>query len=157
MGRFGSGIAAELTRRGHTVLGVDFDPELVRGRGRPDIALRYGDAKDPESLAALPLQAHGWVVSSVRDKSVNLSLLQGLQAYGYQGRVAVTAHSSGDAGQLLQAGADRVLIPYADAAVEAVDKLLGPGIPSPSATRGGTRPAAPGDGMSGLEKELERR
>jgi len=139
LGRFGSGIAAELTRRGHPVLGVDFDPELVRGRGRPDIALRYGDAEDPEFLAALPLRAHGWVVSSVRDKSVNLSLLQGLQAYGYQGRVAVTAHSSRDAGQLLQAGADRVLIPYADAAVEAVDKLLGPDISSPSAATGVTR------------------
>jgi hypothetical protein len=51
---------------------------------------------------------------------------------------------------LLQAGADRVLIPYADAAVEAVDKLFGPDISSPSIAKGVTRPAVLGDEISGL-------
>jgi len=38
--------------------------------------------------------------------------------------VAVTAHSSLDAERLQQAGASQVLIPYADAAAEAVDSLF---------------------------------
>jgi len=56
---------------------------------------------------------------------VNLALLHGLHDYGYKGCVAVTAHTLTNAEQLKQAGADRVLIPYADAAAEAVDNLFG--------------------------------
>ena len=125
LGRFGSGIAQELTLRGHRVLGVDFDPDLARRRDGLDYAVCYGDAEDPEFLRSLPLSEASWVLSSVRDKSVNLALLHGLRDDGYQGRVAVTTHSETDAGQMRRAGAERVLIPYADAAVETVDKLFG--------------------------------
>jgi len=125
LGRFGSGIARELRQRGYRVLGVDFDPGLVRRHEGGGYAVRYGDAEDPEFLATLPLgQAH-WVFSSLRERSVTLALLQGLRHHGYRGRVAVTAHAGIDAGQLKQAGADHVLIPYADAAAEAVDTLFG--------------------------------
>ena len=128
LGRFGTGIGRELRQRGYRVLGVDFDPNLIRrqvsnGNGE----LRYGDAEDPEFLASLPLGEARWVLSSLRETPVNLALLQGLRDQGYQGRVAVTAHAAGDAETLRQAGADRVLIPYADAVREAVDKLLGAG------------------------------
>ena len=125
LGRFGSGIARELRQRGHRVLGVDFDPELVRRQQGDGYAVRYGDAEDPEFLATLPLGQVRWVLSSVREMPVNLVLLHGLRDYGYKGRVAVTAHTTPDAGKLRQAGADRVLIPYADAAAEAVDNLFG--------------------------------
>jgi len=124
-GRFGSGIARELRQRGYRVLGVDFDPDLVRRQGENGYAVRYGDAEDPEFLATLPLGQVRWVLSSVREMPVNLALMHGLREYGYKGRVAVTAHALHNAGQLKQAGADRVLIPYADAAAEAVDYLFG--------------------------------
>ncbi len=125
LGRFGTGIGHELRQRGYRVLGVDFDPNLIRRRSSNDeVAVRYGDAEDPEFLASLPLGEARWVVSSLRDRSVNLVLLQGLRDQGYQGRVAVTAHSPTDAEVLRRAGADQVLIPYADAVREAVDKLL---------------------------------
>ena len=124
MGRFGSGIARELRQRGHRVLGVDFDPVLVRQQGSNNYAVRYGDAEDPEFLASLPLGQVCWVLCSVREMPVNLALLHGLREYDYKGKVAVTAHSSRNAEQLQRAGADRVLIPYADAAAEAVDTLF---------------------------------
>ncbi len=125
LGRFGSRIARELRQRGHRVLGVDFDPELVRRQQVDGYAVRYGDAQDPEFLATLPLGQIRWVLSSVREMPANLVLLHGLRDYGYKGRVAVTAHTTPDAGKLRQAGADQVLIPYADAAAEAVDNLFG--------------------------------
>ena len=125
LGRFGAAIARELQQRGHRVLGVDFDPDLVRrleGNGFP---VCYGDAEDPEFLATLPLQDVRWVLSSVRGMDINLALLQSLRDLGYKGRVAVTAHTTPDAEQLERSGANRVLIPYADAAADAVDSLFG--------------------------------
>ncbi len=125
LGRFGSGIARELRQRGYRVLGVDFDPDLVRRHEELDYEVRYGDAEDPEFLTTLPLGQVDWVLSSVRERPVNLALLHSLRDHDFQGRVAVTAHTSPDAEQLKQAGANLVLNPYAYAAVETVDNLLG--------------------------------
>ncbi len=125
LGRFGSSIADELQQRGHRVFGVDFDPVLVRKQEKFGFIIRYGDAEDPEFLTTLPLDQVKWVLSSIPDIPVNMSLLQGLHGYSYKGKIAVTAHSTSNAELLKQAGADHVLIPYADAATEAVDLLFG--------------------------------
>ena len=42
------------------------------------------------------------------------------------GRIAVAAHATAEVAGLKRAGADLVLLPFADAAREAVDRLLGP-------------------------------
>ncbi len=130
LGRFGAGIARELCKRGHKVLGIDFDPDLLHRHQGLGLSARYGDAEDPEFLATLPLKGARWVVSSLREPSVNLALLRALQDLDYPGRVAVTAHTRTEAEQFEQAGTDRVLIPYADAAAEAVDALFGIDKPS---------------------------
>ena len=44
--------------------------------------------------------------------------------YGYRGRIALTAHHAHDAEELEDLGADCVLLPFADAAKEAADRLL---------------------------------
>ncbi len=124
LGRFGSAIARELQQRGYRVLGVDFDPDLVRRQDGIAYTVRYGDAEDPEFLASLPLEQAFMVLSSVRETPVNLALLHGLVYQGYRGQVAVTAHSTQNAEKLKVAGADYVLMPYADAAAEAVDTLM---------------------------------
>ncbi|PHS26167.1 MAG: sodium:proton exchanger [Methylophaga sp.] len=124
LGRFGSGIANELQQRGYQVLAVDLDPDLIRQAEEDSYEVRYGDAEDPEFMATLPLDNIYWVISSVRDQSINLALLHGLREHGYRGKVAVTAHSSKNAKQLQNAGANKILTPYEDAAFEAVDKLF---------------------------------
>lgn len=125
LGRYGSRIAQELQQRGYRVLGIDFDPDLVRRHKKDEYAVRYGDAEDPEFLATLPLEKVRWVLSSLREIPVNLVLLHGLHEQGYNGQIAVTADTYRDAEQLEAAGADQVLIPYSDAAAEAVDNLFG--------------------------------
>ncbi len=125
LGRFGTGIVQELRKRGYQVLSVDFDPDLVRRNDGNGNEVRYGDAEDPEFIASLPLDQPRWVLSSVREKSINLALLHALRDHGYKGRVAVTADTAFIAAQLERAGADRVLIPYAAAAAEAVETLFG--------------------------------
>lgn len=125
LGRYGSSMAGDLSERGVQVLGVDFDPETVKDWGRKGLATRYGDAEDPEFPSSLPLPAARWVVCSIAGRGVNQALLQALRQHGYTGRVALTAHASGEAERLQQAGADLVLLPFRDAAREAVDLLTG--------------------------------
>jgi Kef-type K+ transport system membrane component KefB len=125
LGRFGSGIAQKLRERGHRVLGVDFDPDLVRRHREGDYAVRYGDAEDPEFLATLQLGQVRWVLSSLREVPINLALLHGLREQDYSGQIAVTADASRNVKQLKDAGADQVLIPYTNAATEAVDIIFG--------------------------------
>jgi Trk K+ transport system NAD-binding subunit len=56
---------------------------------------------------------------------VNLALLDALRHYGYSGQKAVAAHSSSDAEILRESGADVILSPFADAAKEAADVMIG--------------------------------
>ena len=124
LGRFGSGIAQVLRERGVRLLSVDYNPDLVRSEplGHPVL---YGDAEDPEFIATLPLARTRWVVSTAHERHVNQGLIHTLRNLGYAGRIAVTAYSSAEVARLEQAGADLVLVPLADAAREAADRLLG--------------------------------
>lgn len=125
MGRYGSGIAQALRGRGCRVLIVDYNPELARSGDAMGHPVLYGDAEDPEFIASLPLGRTRWVVSTAHERRVSQTLVHTLRGLGYAGRVAVTAHSTGEAARLEQAGADLVLVPFADAAREAADRLLG--------------------------------
>lgn len=125
VGRYGSGIARALRERGCRVLSVDFNPELVRTGDAMGYTVHYGDAEDSEFIASLPLARSRWVVSTAREHHVNQTLIHSLRNLGYVGRIAVTAHGSTEAAQLEQVGADLVLLPFADAARETVDRLLG--------------------------------
>jgi len=124
LGRFGSAITNDLHSRGWQVLGVDFDPEIVRKHDHDRYHARYGDAEDPEFLSGLPLGRTRWVVSTLRERDINLALLHALTNLSYEGRVAVTAHSEQEMVALQQAGADLVFLPYADSAHEAADRLF---------------------------------
>jgi Kef-type K+ transport system membrane component KefB len=124
LGRFGSTLANRLRERGCRLLAIDFDPATVRLHEREGYLARYGDAEDPEFIATLPLENAQWLVSTLRDRALNRALLQGLQQQGYRGKVAVSSSTRHEANGFLDAGVDLVLVPYADAAKEAADKLL---------------------------------
>ncbi len=124
LGRYGTGIARTLCERGWRVLGVDFNPDLVRAGDAMGYPVRFGDAEDPEYIATLPLERTQWVVSTVRDRHINLSLVHSLRSRGYRGRIAVTAQATGDVAELDRAGADLILVPYEDAARDAADRIV---------------------------------
>ncbi len=122
LGRYGSSIARHLSHQGRPVLGVDFDPQAVanwNNSGRPAV---FGDAEDPEFPAALPLSSARWVVSSIRDRDINVSLMHSLRSHGFTGSIAVTAQTEGEAGDL-RPSADVVFVPFSDAASQAADIL----------------------------------
>ncbi|HBN15699.1 MAG TPA: sodium:proton exchanger [Pseudohongiella sp.] len=125
LGRYGCGIADQLMARGHKVLGIDIDPEVVRTQGSENMKVRFGDAEDPEFLGSLPLARTRWVINTARERDINMALLNSLRREAYVGKVALTAANARDAEILQRAGADLVLRPFADAAFQAVDWLLG--------------------------------
>ena len=124
LGRFGSSLANMLRERGCRLLTIDFAPAAVRLHEREGYHASYGDAEDPEFIATLPLESAMWVVSTLRDRALNRTLLQGLQQQGFRGKVAVSSSTGHEAEGFRQNGADLVLVPYADAAKEAADKLV---------------------------------
>lgn len=132
LGRYGSNIARHLRQQGLSVLGIDFDPEAVRHWRDAGHAAIYGDATDPDFSTALPLgDRRQWVVSAISSTTgeplsngdPQLTLLRALKAASYEGRMAATAQRAGDVHILKEAGADVVLLPFADAARQAVDLL----------------------------------
>lgn len=107
------------------MLSVDYNPELVRSGDPMGHPVLYGDAEDPEFIASLPFASTQWVVCTTRERHVSLALIHSLRSLGYAGQIAVTVRDPDEITRLERAGADLVLVPYADAACEAVDRLLG--------------------------------
>ncbi len=124
LGRYGRNLAQELQQRGHSVLGVDYDPERVRFWQGQGLATLFGDQEDAELFHVLPLAAAKWVVSTIPDRDKSLVLLHELQHNGFGGGIALTSDSLQHREFLLDAGADVVLLPFRDAAVDAADTLV---------------------------------
>ncbi len=131
-GRFGRHLVDRMTEAGHCVLIVDWDPrrELtpVAAEHGDRVSIRYGDADDPEYPASLPLDGTQWVVSTIPRVDANLVLASSLRRWGYDGSVAVTAHTdeaaTAFADQLTNGVVDVVVQPFDDAADDALDRLF---------------------------------
>ena len=124
VGRYGGRIAHEFHQRGIRVLGVDFDPEILRKCHEEGLLTLYGDVDDSEIFHALPLNEVRWVVSTLASRAHGLALLHSLQHSGFKGQVVLTAHNERSKDELTAAGADLVLMPFRDASKEAVDLML---------------------------------
>ncbi len=125
LGRYGGEIANHLLNRGRTLLGVDFDPEVVTTWSQHEVPVVYGDALDPDIFQRLPLTGARWVVNTTPGFESNLAPLRLLQEQQFTGRTALTAHHEDEAAAFMAAGADAILRPFSDAAAEAADILTG--------------------------------
>jgi Kef-type K+ transport system membrane component KefB len=130
LGRFGTAIGTRLRQRGVGVVGIDFNPTLVKRWRALGYDAEYGDATDSEFVATLPLHDVRWAIStmpahaaSVTHDDPRIAITQALRAAGFRGRIAVTTHHSADAAALRDAGADLVLEPFQDAADRAVELI----------------------------------
>jgi Trk K+ transport system NAD-binding subunit len=137
LGRYGGAIAERLSARGWRVLGVDFDPGVVRQWRERGLDVVFGDASDPELLNHLPLGRARWIVAAVPEHLGGFAqedprhvLLRGLAEQGFAGRTALAVHHDDSARALDDAGVDLVLSPFRDAADQAVDLIFGKDQPS---------------------------
>lgn len=124
LGRFGASVASNLAKKGCDFIAVDFDPETVRRHSREGYDVRYGDVENPEFVASLPLDKIEWVVSTVRDGQINRMLLHGLRQHGYKGKTAFSVSNRQEQVHFTNEQVSLLLEPYADAAKEAVDRIL---------------------------------
>jgi Kef-type K+ transport system membrane component KefB len=123
LGRFGAALAEFLRQRGCRLLAIDFDPELVRQYSRNGYLVHYGDVEEPEFVATWPLGRAQWVVSTIRDRSINRMLLNTLRHHDYRGKIAISSSSQQEGRLFEREGVDLVLIPFSDAAKEAADQI----------------------------------
>jgi Kef-type K+ transport system membrane component KefB/Trk K+ transport system NAD-binding subunit len=123
LGNYGGEVAENLLERRKQVVGVDFDPQALKTWRERGLAVLYGDAGDPELLDQLPLEQARWVVSTVRDRDLNLTLLKALAERGFGGRIAIAARDEEEALIFRSSGAHVVLRPFRDAAEQAADAL----------------------------------
>ncbi|MDQ9170711.1 cation:proton antiporter [Oxalobacteraceae bacterium R-40] len=123
LGRYGSRLAIGLKEAQLKVLGVDFDPEVVRALRRQGLPLRYGDGIASEFLESLPLKGVSWVVSTLPDMASNRDLLRGLRELQFDGEIAIVAREEPDASALKKMGVLTILYPMRNAVDFAVDAL----------------------------------
>jgi len=160
LGRYGSAITSRLHKQGCSVLGIDFNPEVLRQWRSRGLDVVYGDATDPELAAALPLAGARWAVSAVPEHETGIThedgrigMIEALHAAGFTGRIAVTAHGGSDAERLLSRGADLVLEPFRDAADQAALLLMSDEAARTVMTEETTEPA---DAVLGTEQASMR-
>ncbi|WP_171039990.1 MULTISPECIES: cation:proton antiporter [Marinobacter] len=132
LGRYGMELAEHFANAGRSVLAVDFDPVIIRSWRNPNIQAVYGDAEDPDFLAALPVRTAQWVVSAIPEERVNRTLANGLREEGFTGKLALTSHHESVAKRLSETGADLFLFPYRHAAAQAAYLIGDKATPSDS-------------------------
>lgn len=116
LGRYGSRLAHSLRQQDIHVLGVDFDPEVVRAQQNQGLDARFGDGEAPDYVESLPLAGVPWVVSTLPDRASNLALLNALQEHHYSGQIAIVARDEADAASLRSLGRIEIIMPFNQAA-----------------------------------------
>ncbi len=116
LGRYGSRLAHTLRKQGITVVGVDFDPEVVRAQQNHGLDARFGDGEAPDYIESLPLAGLAWIVSTLPDHASNRGLIHALGQHRFQGNIAIVARDEDEARQLTSLGRIEVLHPFKQAA-----------------------------------------
>lgn len=130
LGRYGKTIAHYLEQEGFKLLAVDFNPDEVRNWNRKGKAAIYGDACDPAFIAGLHLQGIKWVISAMPQHDIGLThedprlvLIDGLKDYGFTGGIAISTQNPDDVETLRERGSNMILLPFHDAAEQAVARI----------------------------------
>jgi hypothetical protein len=146
LGRYGSGLLDGLRTRGLRVLGVDFDPEVVREAAAAGHAVRFGDAADPDFVETLPVRQARWAVATLPGAESHRGLLRALREARFDGEVALVARDPEDesaAAALPRVVVLRPMLDAVDHAAAALHALIMPSRGPASAARPSGRAGLP--------------
>lgn len=124
LGMYGRSIAKSLEAKGYRIFGIDHDPDAVKHWAKRNKAVMYGDADDPDLPSRMPSSIH-CVISTLPDKTINLSLIKFLRASKPELKIAVTSYTGRSAKELELAGANLILLPFQDAAENITERFIG--------------------------------
>jgi Kef-type K+ transport system membrane component KefB len=96
-------------RQSYTV--VDFDPNMVRELSEMGEPVVYGDAGDDGFLTDIRADKARFIISTIPDASINMTLLGYLKRNHYKGSVIVTSHRRDQAERCYEMGASYVIVP----------------------------------------------
>lgn len=130
LGRYGKAIAHYLHEEGLKTLAVDFNPDVVRSWKKLGQSAIYGDVSDPFFIHSLPLKKTKLIISAIAEHDIGithedprLSLIDTLKSQGYRGKIVISTQKISDSKSMLERGASFVILPFYDAAQEAVEKI----------------------------------
>lgn len=116
LGRYGSRLALKLMAQNMRVMGVDFDPEVIKTRQLAGMDARFGDCEAPEFIESLPLAGVPWVVSCLPDSNANRALISALTEHHFAGRIALVARDDTAADEFNNRGQVEIVLPFNQAA-----------------------------------------
>jgi len=128
LGRFGGSLARRLKALGHSVLGIDLDPRLVKEITDEITEAVILDATDEDALRQVDITAFQTVVVAIGGNfEANALITSTLKKFGIP---HVIAQSNTDRHReiLLRIGADRVILPDEESGYQLADELSIPGM-----------------------------
>lgn len=91
---------------------VDYDPDVIETLERSDINYLYGDASDPELLAELNPETVEFVLNTVRDHELNLTLANYIIRRNPKAVMVCYSTDYSKAAELYKAGVSYVILPH---------------------------------------------
>jgi trk system potassium uptake protein len=128
LGRFGGSLARRLETLGHTVLGIDIDPHVVKEISDEISEAAILDATDEDALQQVDITAFQTVVVAVAGSFESNALIT--STLKNMGIPHVISESNTDRHReiLLRIGADRVILPEEESGYQLAEELSIPGM-----------------------------
>lgn len=130
LGRFGTSVAKTLVEEGHTVLGIDFDMQLVQRYSHLITQTIALDSTDEEALKEIDIVSYKTVIVAIGTNfEANLMTSVALKNLGVQ-TVICKATTELQRDILLKIGVDRVVLPEFEAGERLATMITSPSVVS---------------------------
>jgi len=128
LGRFGANVAQRLEEMGHSVLGIEEDPQIAKELESKITEIFVLDATNPDALSEADITSFKTVVVAISEDFETSALVTStLKSMGIENIICL-AGSSRHKEILLRIGANRVVIPAKESGIQLADELSTPGM-----------------------------
>ncbi len=110
--RTGKSVISFLEKNGLPFVVVDFNPDIVSRIKERGGNVIFADATDPDVIELTNMESAKLIISTIKDKSDSLALLDELERKAIKVPVVVDAESVAEARELYKAGAAYVVLPH---------------------------------------------
>ncbi len=91
---------------------VDYDPDVIEDLHRANVNYLYGDATDPELLAEIHMDGAEFVVNTIGEHDINVSLVKYIRRRNRDCVIVCYSENYNQAAELYRLGVDYVMLPH---------------------------------------------